>query len=370
VETFEDLIKSIDDRQVVVPLSAGSDSRLIASGLKYLGFKDVFCFAYGKHNNFESRTSRSIAEKLDYPWVHVPLTRKSQKSFFMSQEFEDYCTKTDNFSSIPFVQDVSAVGWLKHNQVISKDAVFINGNTGDFISGGHIPLSLKKESLDLTNLQNAHNDSWDDFLNKHFTLWKVLRSEVNDNNIKNNLNSLLLQRDVPKNNIETLHGVFECLEYLGRQSKYIVNMQRSYDFYDYSWRMPLWSNTMLDFWEGVPRVDKIDQNLYKSVLGENNWGGVWHDISVNSRAINPSLLKPIRFISKVAFFPFGADAWHEFEMRAFEYFMNNESNSVITPYYKVLFDRRGQRHWVSWLTELYLSNKGLGKISKDFPNNM
>ena len=38
--------------------------------------------------------------------------------------------------------------------------------------------------------------------------------------------------------------------------------------------------------------------------------------------------------------------------------------------YKVLFDRRGQRHWVSWLTELYLSNKGLGKISKDFPNNM
>jgi len=179
-----------------------------------------------------------------------------------------------------------------------------------------------------------------------------------------------LQRDVPKNNIETLHGVFECLEYLGRQSKYIVNMQRSYDFYDYSWRMPLWSNTMLDFWEGVPRVDKIDQNLYKSVLGENNWGGVWHDISVNSRAINPSLLKPIRFISKVAFFPFGADAWHKFEMRAFEYFMNNESNSVITPYYKVLFDRRGQRHWVSWLTELYLSNKGLGKISKDFPNNM
>jgi hypothetical protein len=134
--------------------------------------------------------------------------------------------------------------------------------------------------------------------------------------------------------------------------------------------MPLWSNQMLDFWEGVPRVYKINQNLYKDVLKENNWGGVWHHIPVNSGEINLKSLRFARMASKAIFFPFGKDVWHTFERQAFQYFMNNESNGVITPYYKVLFDRRGQRHCVSWLTELYLSNKGLGKISKDFPNNM
>ena len=107
-----------------------------------------------------------------------------------------------------------------------------------------------------------------------------------------------MHREVPDiQDVNELHGLFECLEYLGRQSKYIVNMQRSYEFCNYSWRMPLWSDQMLDFWEGVPRCYKINQNLYKNVVKENNWGGVWHDIPVNSGVINPSLLKPIRFIS-------------------------------------------------------------------------
>ncbi len=371
IETFEDLIKSVDGRQVVIPLSAGRDSRLVASALKYLGYKSVFCFAYGNQNNFESKTSQYVAEKLGYSWMHVPLTKKSQKSFFTSQEFGEYCDKTETYSSIPFVQDVSSVNWLKSNEIISEDAVFVNGNTGDYISGGHIPLPLKKKSLEIVDFEVMQSKSWNDFLNKHFTLWKVLRFENNDIYIKNKLISLLSDRNISiLKDKETLHGFFECLEYLGRQSKYIVNMQRSYDFYGYSWRMPLWSNQMLDYWKGVPRVYKIDQDLYKSVLSENNWGAVWHDIPVNSGEINSTTLKSMRFISKMLYFPFGKDAWHSFERNVFQYFLDNSQNSSIVPYYKVLFDRRGQRQWVSWMAELYLKNKGLETITKQFPRNM
>ncbi len=368
VKSFEDLIESVGARQVVVPLSAGSDSRLVASALKYLGYKNVLCFAYGSYDNYETQTSRNVAKRLGYSWVNVPLTLKSQKLFFDSKEFEDYCNTVDIFASTPYMQDVSAVGWLKNNKIISDDAVFVNGNTGDFISGGHIPLSLKKESFGFTSSRKIYDDAWDDFLEKHFSLWGALRSKDNDNAIKNSLNALLLQREVPDiQDLNKLHGLFECLEYLGRQSKYIINMQRSYDFYGYSWRVPLWSDQMLGFWEGVPRNYKLNQNLYKGVLKENNWGGVWDNVPVNSGKIGSNSLIFARFISKVAFFPLGVDSWHAFERRVFQYLLDDTAHSSIVPYYKVLFDSRGQRNWVSWLTEKYLNNKGFEDISNEFP---
>jgi asparagine synthase (glutamine-hydrolysing) len=368
-ESFEELIKTIDGRQVVIPLSAGSDSRLIASGFKHLGYKNVLCFAYGNKNNFESKTSKYVANKLGYSWKHVPISRNSQRSFFHSEEFKDFCIKTETLASIPFIQDVSAVRWLKNNGIISKNAIIVNGNTGDFISGGHIPRSLKKESIENIDLRTLTSNSWDDFINKHFSLWGVLRSKENDDNIIKSLkNSLSGMNIAIPSDKEILHGIFESLEYFGRQSKFIVNMQRSYEFYDYSWRMPLWSNQMLDFWEKVPRKYKIEQNLYKEVLNENNWGGVWDKIPINSGEINSRSLRSARLFFKLMYFPFGVNAWHSFERNVFQYFLDNTQNSSIVPYYKVLLDRRGQRHSVSWLAEMYLNKKGFENISKNFPN--
>ena len=186
--------------------------------------------------------------------------------------------------------------------------------------------------------------------------WQDLLASVNEMNIK-----------IPID-MDELHGIFESLEYFGRQSKYIVNMQRSYEFYGYSWRMPLWSNQMLEFWETVPRKYKINQNLYNEVLQENNWGNVWNDIPINSREINSNFLRATRFLFKIIYAPFGASAWHKFERNAFQYFLDTTQNSSVVPYRKVLFDRRGQRHSVSWLTELYLNTKGLNKISTRFPS--
>ncbi len=44
---FKSIAESCKGRQIVIPLSGGHDSRLIASGLKEVGFQDVVCFSYG-----------------------------------------------------------------------------------------------------------------------------------------------------------------------------------------------------------------------------------------------------------------------------------------------------------------------------------
>ena len=120
---------------------------------------------------------------------------------------------------------------------------------------------------------------------------------------------------------------------------------------------------MLDFWEGVSFNDKLNQKLYKNMLYKNNWGGVWSDIPINEKQINSLWVRYLRYIFKIIVGPMGKSTWHQFERNVFQYYLDPTANTRITPYYKVLFDVRGQRHRVSWQTESYLKLHGYKNIS-------
>ena len=84
------LINSVNNRPIVIPLSGGIDSRLIASVVRFLGYKNVYCFSYGSKNNFESKVSARIAKKLNFKWFFVEHTIANQKNFFTSSLVSDY----------------------------------------------------------------------------------------------------------------------------------------------------------------------------------------------------------------------------------------------------------------------------------------
>ena len=81
INIFQKMLTQIGDRQIIIPLSAGNDSRLVASVLKHLGAKNVKCYSYGTKGNFEAKIAQIIANKLGYEWKFIPLTHKSEKSF-------------------------------------------------------------------------------------------------------------------------------------------------------------------------------------------------------------------------------------------------------------------------------------------------
>ena len=141
----------------------------------------------------------------------------------------------------------------------------------------------------------------------------------------------------------------EHAEFVGRQSKYIMGQQRTYEYFGYEWRMPLWSDEMLNFWESVPYKYKIDQYLYLETLYKNNWGGVWLDIKVNNKIIYPVSLRWLRTLLKILFIPLGRSRWHRFEKNVLEYFLHTTYAITVAPYLSVLFDRRGYRGANSWL---------------------
>ena len=354
LEIMEKTLESISGRPLIVPLSAGNDSRLIVSAARHLGYRDVRCFSYGRVGNFEADVARTIAERLGYDWRFVPCTTGRVRSFFASNSFEEYLRFADSCSSTPFVQDMFVAETLKQDGYIPPDAVFANGNSGDFISGGHIAPSLHRPEQG-GDVESCRGRILDALYEKHFGLWGVLRTVSNKARITNRLSASLERAEAKVEDCENSFGLYEFAEFQDRQCKYVITGQRIYEFLGHEWRLPLWDNAYLAFWERVSLASKAGQTLYTRMLQDANWGGVWRDIPVNRLNIRPHWLRPLRFLAKGVFAPFGRENWHQFERQYLQYWMDVTCNSACVPYSKVAGDRRGSRHSVSWLAERYLA---------------
>ena len=351
-------MKSIGDRILVVPLSAGRDSRLIISAARHLGYRNIRTFAYGHPGNHEARASRAIAERLGYPWRFVPTKIASMRRYFASDEYAAYCAFADTLQSVPFVQDLPQIVRLKGEGFVPPDAVFCNGNSGDYISGAHVVPEMRLVERGLSDEQRLAKIVGALFT-KHFALWITLQTAQNRARIARQLSTSLVRAGAALGDPADDYGLYEYAEFQDRQCKYVITGQRIYEFLGHEWRLPLWDKVYLDFFEGVPLEGKVGQRLYADMLTEKNWGGVWRNVPVNAKNIRPHWLRPLRFLAKLAHAPLGREAWHRFERRYFQYWMEGGGHSAVRPYGAVVRERRGARNGMAWMTEAYLESHRL-----------
>lgn len=357
---IERMAQSAAGRTIAVPLSAGNDSRLVASALAYIGYRPVVCFAYGLPGNYEAAASRKIAEKLGFPWCFFPYSLSGQRDLFQSDLHQAYLDYADTCSAVPFVQDLPAVRGLAEAGFLPNDAIIVNGSTGDFISGNHIVEPLTKLHFDL-DAEHRRNLILECAVKKHFRLWQSLATPVHDTRMALRLDTEIAPIADALDDAETVHGVYEALELENRQCKYVVNGQRIYEFLGFDWRLPLWDDDYLDFWQSVPLAAKAHQRLYRETLAEQNWGGVWQGQRWRfPQTVSPNWMRYlVRPACKILHAPLGRGRWHRFERRYLNYWMEVTCGSAIVPYRKAVRDCRGARHSVAWFAEAYLANKGL-----------
>ena len=351
-------------RNVIIPLSAGMDSRFIASGLKHLNYKNVLCVSYGIKKNRDAIIAKKISKELGYNWVFIPYTNNSYKDIFFSNQFNKFLSYSDYFTSIQFSSEFLMMKHLTNDNLISKEAIFVNGQSGDFLSGGHIPSEMVGK---IQSKEIRYERLIKCIVTKHFKHWGSL---MTDDNIK------IIQRFIkeeiakfgglPKDS--TLdYAVFEHLEYMNRQSKYVVNGQRVYEYFGYEWRLPLWDKEYIDFWEKINIENKLNQNLYKDTLINDNWGNVWKNILINPIAIAPKWIIPVRNIIKAIYFFLGKEKWHDFERKYISYFMSPICYFAPWSYFDIAQDNRKFFSSIAWYIEYYLNNKKLnwkGEVQK------
>jgi len=353
------LMDRAGDRPIVIPLSAGLDSRLIVSGLRHLGCRTVRCFSYGLPGNYEAEAAQRIAGHLGYEWRFVPYSIRDLRRFFASEDHAAYLAYADTCTNVPFEQDLHAVRTLQTAGYIPDDAILVNGNSGDFISGGHIPKTLHRPDPDLSPEGRKHV-MVQALIEKHFRLWSSLATPDRDARIAQRLAREIDLAAIRFDTADTVHGGYEYCECQDRQSKYVIAGQRIYEHAGLDWDLPLWADNYLAFWQSAPLSAKAGQRLYRAMLEKENWGGVWQgQVWRFPRRIAPRWLRLPRATLKLLHAPLGAARWHRFERRFLQYWMSNLASAAFVPYSKVARDRRGARHDVAWLAETYLSSKRL-----------
>jgi asparagine synthase (glutamine-hydrolysing) len=292
---------------------------LIASGLAAAGYDNVHCVAYGRTGNREAVVSRQIAQRLGYRWSFVPYTNATVRAAWDSDDHRAYEAYVDSFTAITFPQDYLALITLRERGDLPAETLVVNGQSGDFTSGNHIPKSMIGHAGGSDDARMAR--IVDALVAKQYKHWSGLATAERMARIRSLLTAEIMAAGGLPENPEYDYGVYEYGEFIDRQAKYVINGQRLYEYLGLDWRLPLWERPNLEFWERAPLSAKASQLLYRDVLERDNWGDVWRDIPVNPMRIRPVSLMVVRQIAKILHAPLGAERWHDFERRYFTYWM-------------------------------------------------
>ena len=216
---FRRLVEDLAGRPAWVPLSAGLDSRLVACKLHELGYPNLQTFSYGTPGNHEAKHARTVARTLGRPWRFIPSGGEANRAFFQSPARRAYWEMADGLCAIPSPQDIVELSGLLRRGELPADAVLVNGNSGDFTTGGHLPRALLEPG-------EGPDSLLDRFLGKHFALWRNLRTPGNLGPVREKLAGLARETDPAPASGEALAALWDSLEQQERQSKYVINGQR------------------------------------------------------------------------------------------------------------------------------------------------
>ena len=260
---FSRLVKSVNGRQIVVPLSGGYDSRYIVCWLKKIGYENVCCFTYGNKNNIEAQVSKKVAETLGYEWHCVEYSYDTWKDVF-TPKWEEFFKYAGQLSQVPHHQDIYAVKYLVDNGIIEKNAVVVPGYCGDVLGGSFLYPPNKVVDYTIKDLLNK-------IKKRHFCYsynWE-------DGIVQSILDSFYLNKI---NCLDEYNNTHEEWLAENRWSKYIVNAVRGYEYQGLTWRLPFWDNELVEFWYKIPNEIR-QRKLYDDFLLD----GIFEQYGVSMR---------------------------------------------------------------------------------------
>ena len=261
--SIERLITFAAGRPIAIPLSGGIDSRLIALGLKQLGYRNVLAFSYGRRGNNEAQISQAVAVGLGIPWYFIEYSEALWHLWYNLPEWQQYSSFAEGLSSVAHLQDWPAVMELKRQGVLPSESVIVPGHTGDFVSGGHIPQELLR--FKVFDLETVAKTIW----RHHYVLTTLdvasRYSKLNPTTLVKGLTQRIVEnfKDIAVKTLEDAIGTYYLWEWGERQAKFIVNAVRVYDFWGYEWWLPWWDLEFLEFWSKVPLVYRLNRQLYR-----------------------------------------------------------------------------------------------------------
>lgn len=254
VNSFRRLIDFAAGRTIVIPLSGGYDSRLVSLMLKRLGYNKLIAYTYGVKNNEESIISKKIAYSLNIPWFFVKYTNNKWYQMYNSEAYRKYEKMAGGLASLPHCQDWIAVKELKDKNIIPRESVFVPGIVANIGAMG-------KTYSDIYQENSKMDDAIEGILKRHYISSNKMNAKIREKMVYR-INNALGNNSIYISPASAL----ESFNYSERQSKYINNFIRGYEFWGYCHYTPYWDKDLLEFWSSVPSIIRQSNDLYKKYI--------------------------------------------------------------------------------------------------------
>ena len=348
------LIDQANGRTIVLSLSAGLDSRLILTKLLEFNYNNIYCFSYGTKNNFEAKEAEALAKRLNVQWtfIHDENVNIKRDSFY-NGNLGKYFLKYSGLHTTAAMTEILYLQKLLKCKPELKNAVFTNGQSGDFITGGHLP-NEKIKTLDqfLTLFSQKHFS----LINNNYFSRKTLRKFY----------ECWFETSYLKNKLDDFYSLWQLMEWQERQAFYVAHQVKAYDFLGLEWSMPLWNGKIMKFYENVPLRLQINQKLYIQFLKNWNYKGVFDPLRVNPVAwSNFNFL--IIITGKLIHVVFGRNYKESF-YKILDYYSTNNYQYNYFSFKKYIKNFKNIRNAVTLFTQQNYSN--LKKHSSKLPNSI
>lgn len=248
-QAFTRVMESIRGRQVVVPLSGGYDSRLIATLLYQTGYKNVICYTLGDAESDECTTAIKVCKQFGYKIYQINSTTSQFTNFTQTAEYEQYYRFIGGLSNFTWLFEVPAILTLKREGVLEPNAVFMPGHSGDFLAGSQMYKSLLSDNSSIDAYISA-------IMNERFIYG------YNPNTQKKVKECLLTTINEGYTPMSSFHW-FMMQNLL---SGSVNNAARVYEFFGYDVRLLYWDIPLMQSMLSLPFSDLYKCNLYRKCL--------------------------------------------------------------------------------------------------------
>jgi asparagine synthase (glutamine-hydrolysing) len=276
------LLAVAGDRQVVVPLSGGYDSRLLVAGLVERGHP-VTAFTFGRPGHPDVEVSREVAARLGVDWELVAYDPADWRAWYHGPgaALRDRAAGGD---ALPFVAAHPAVRRLLDAGRVPADALWCPGHTVA-TPGERLPLFAGESadtgrSFDCLPAVEADDDPAsrervdptvdalvEHVLDSHYTLWEWTDPAFGAT-ARERIRQGLLDGWTGNLDPETAAAAYERWEWRGRMTTFTTGDLRGYEAAGVDWWLPLWDPAYVRAWERLGVADRRGKRAHAALAVE------------------------------------------------------------------------------------------------------
>jgi asparagine synthase (glutamine-hydrolysing) len=270
----ERTIRFADNALIVVPLSAGRDSGILATLLARSGIdrEQVLTYTFGRPNNRESEVSRRVARALGLRWEFVPYSDAMWAELAREPWWPGYLTWASSFAGVPGFADLPAMFELRQRGLVPDGSVVVPGHSLDFPSGSHIPGRLvRRRRGTRADVVDAVLTAYYKYRSDDVIAAMLGRSAAEIAAAVRERAELSVPATSASMTREQLVSATDEWGWKERQAKLIVNSVRVYEHQDLRWALPWWDREVLDFWARVPLRQRVATPLRCELAAAAGW---------------------------------------------------------------------------------------------------